>query len=101
MGGAEGVLDCPEVSQVAAGAAKTWRQAVIDRRVKLFRKHWKNRRQTPDLISRGEARDFEFVVEWYDESDDVISRSQERRRLDKLIAIGVDVNLPREQQPAV
>ncbi len=101
MGGAEGVLEVADVSQEGHGAAKAWRQAVVDRRIKLFRKHWKNRRQMPDLISRGEARDFEFVVEWYDESDDVINRNQERRRLDKLIAIGVDVNLPREQQPAV
>lgn len=101
MGGAAGVLDVEAEVAVGGNEAKAWRQAVVDRRIKLFRKHWKNRRQAPDLISLGEARDFEFVVEWYDESDDVINRNQERRRLDKLIAIGVDVNLPREQQPAV
>lgn len=101
MGGEASVLECVEVAGVKAAEEQIWRQAVIQQRIKLFRKHWKNRRQTPNLISRGQARDFEFVVEWYDESDDVINRDQERRRLDKLIAIGVDVNLPREQQPAV
>jgi hypothetical protein len=78
-----------------------WREGVVKIREKMFRKHWKNRRQIPDLVSRTDARNFEFIVEWYDESPDFINRNQERRRLDKLIAIGVDVNLPREQQPVV
>ena len=95
-----GVCSVGEVS-VSAEEVVVWRKAVIDCRTRLFRKHWKNRRQIPGLISRSRARDFEFVVEWCDESDEVISREQERRRLDKLKALGVDVNLPREQQPVV
>lgn len=80
---------------------ETWRKEVIAAREKMFRKHWKNRRQIPNLISLEAARDFEFIVEWYDESDEVIDRAKERRRLDRLIDIGVDVNLPREEQPVV
>ncbi len=78
-----------------------WRSGVVQKREKLFRKHWKNRRVIPNLISLEAARDFEFVLDWYDESDEVILRDRERRRLDKLIALGVDVNLPKEKQPLV
>ena len=78
-----------------------WRKGVEQKREALFRRHWKNRRHIPGLVSLGAARDFEFIIEWCDESGDVLNRDQERRRLDKLIAIGVDVNLPREQQPIV
>ncbi len=78
-----------------------WRSGVVQKREKLFRKHWKNRRVIPNLISLEAARDFEFVLDWYDESDEVILRDKERRRLDKLIALGVDVNLPKEKQPLV
>ncbi len=78
-----------------------WRSGVVKKREKLFRKHWKNRRIIPNLISLESARDFEFVLDWYDESDEVIQRDKERRRLDKLIALGVDVNLPKEKQPLV
>lgn len=100
MGAMTAVMNLGE-TVISEKDASNWRQAVIERREELFRKHWKNRRQVPDLISRGQARDFEFVVEWYDESDDVISRDQERRRMDKLIALGINVNLPREKQPLV
>lgn len=78
-----------------------WRSGVVQKRDKLFRKHWKNRRVIPNLISLEAARDFEFVLDWCDESDEVILRERERRRLDKLIALGVDVNLPKEEQPLV
>lgn len=78
-----------------------WRSGVEKKREKLFRKHWKNRRSVPNLVSLDDARDFEFIVDWCDESDELISRNKERRRLDKLIDLGVDVNLPREQQPVV
>ena len=78
-----------------------WRKGVEKKREELFRKHWKNRRNIPNLISLNDARDFEFIVDWCDESDELINRSKERRRLDKLIDLGVDVNLPREQQPVV
>ena len=78
-----------------------WRNGVVQKRQVLFRKHWKNRRVIPNLISLEAARDFEFVLDWYDESDEVIVRDRERRRLDKLMALGVDVNLPKEKQPLV
>lgn len=78
-----------------------WRADVARKRVELFRRNWKNGRPVLRLQSRDEAAAFQFILEWCDESTDVVTREQERNRLDKLIALGVDVNLPREMQPRV
>lgn len=75
-----------------------WRAAVQARREELFRRNWKNRRTNPMLRSRQQERNFQFVVEWYEEYDEVVERERERARLDGLIARGLDVNAP-ENRP--
>jgi len=72
-----------------------WRAAVLKRREELFRRNWKNRRPSPTLRSRQQERNFEFVLEWYEEFDEVVARERERNRLDKLLAKGLDVNDPK------
>ena len=74
-----------------------WRDGVQRRREELFRRNWKNRRVAPHLKSRQQERSFQFVVEWYEEFDEVVARERERNRLDKLIAKGLDVNDPKNQ----
>ncbi len=71
-----------------------WREGVQKRREELFRRNWKNRRPSPHLRSRQQERSFQFVVEWYEEFDEVVARERERNRLDKLISKGLDVNDP-------
>ncbi len=71
-----------------------WRQGVQKRREELFRRNWKNRRPSPHLKSRQQEKNFQFVVEWYEEFDEVVARERERNRLDSLIARGLDVNDP-------
>lgn len=72
-----------------------WREGVQRRREELFRKSWKNRRPSPQLRSRQQERNFQFVVEWYEEFDEVVAREREKSRLDKLIEKGLDVNDPK------
>ncbi len=74
-----------------------WRQGVKQRREELFRRNWKNRRPSVQLRSRQQERNFQFVVEWYEEFDEVVARERERNRLDKLIAKGLDVNDPKNK----
>jgi|GEM_PF-2796542 len=74
-----------------------WRKGVLKRREELFRRNWKNRRPVPGLKSRQQEKSFQFVVEWYEEFDEVVARERERNRLDKLIARGLDVNDPKNQ----
>lgn len=74
-----------------------WREGVQKRREELFRRNWKNRRPNPNLRSRQQERNFQFVLEWYEEFDEVVARERERNRLDKLIARGLDVNDPKNQ----
>lgn len=71
-----------------------WREGVQKRREELFRKNWKNRRPNPVQKSRTQEKNFQFVVEWYEEFDEVVARERERNRLDRLIAKGLDVNDP-------
>jgi len=71
-----------------------WRAGVLKRREELFRRNWKNRRPSPAQKSRQQEKSFQFVVEWYEEFDEVVARERERNRLDKLIAKGLDVNDP-------
>lgn len=71
-----------------------WREGVQKRREELFRRNWKNRRANPLLKSRQQEKSFQFVVEWYEEFDEVVARERERNRLDRLIAQGLDVNDP-------
>lgn len=107
MGGnmSEAVLELRETSGdlygFSAERVAQWRADIARRREELFRRNWKNGRSLLRLQSRDEAAAFQFILEWCDESTDVVGRDQERNRLDKLIALGVDVNLPREQQPRV
>ncbi len=74
-----------------------WREGVRKRREELFRSNWKNRRNAPLPRSRQQERSFQFVVEWYEEFDEVVNRERERNRLDKLISQGLDVNDPKNQ----
>lgn len=74
-----------------------WKEGVKKRREELFRKNWKNRRNAPNLRSRQQERNFQFVLEWYEEFDEVVARERERNRLDNLIARGLDVNDPKNQ----
>ena len=74
-----------------------WRAGVQKRREELFRRNWKNRRPAPQLKSRQQEKNFQFVVEWYEEFDEVVARERERNRLDKLISKGLDVNDPKNQ----
>ena len=74
------------------------RKNVTRRREELFRKHWKNRRPALPLRSLQQEKSFQFVVEWYEEFDEVIGRERERTRLDRLIAQGEDVNAPHNKK---
>ncbi|MDR1519016.1 MAG: hypothetical protein LBU23_02585 [Planctomycetota bacterium] len=60
------------------------REEVAKRREELFRRNWKNERHVPQLKSRQQEKSFQFVVEWCEEFNEVISRERERERLDKL-----------------
>ena len=74
------------------------RKNVTRRREELFRKRWKNRRPIVPLRSLQQEKSFQFVVEWYEEFDEVIGRERERTRLDRLIAQGEDVNAPHNKK---
>lgn len=74
------------------------RKAVFKRREELFRKNWKNRRPILPLRSLHQEKSFNFVVEWYEEFDEVVGRERERNRLDKLIEKGLDVNAPENKK---
>jgi hypothetical protein len=74
------------------------RKAVFKRREELFRKNWKNRRPVLPLRSLHQEKSFKFVVEWYEEFDEVVGRERERNRLDKLIEKGLDVNAPENKK---
>lgn len=86
-------LDAPSPEVV-----KEWKRQVAEQREILFRRNWKNQRQMVALSSREDEANFQFVVEWCEEFDDVVGREKERNRLDRLIALGLDVNAP-ENRP--
>lgn len=69
-----------------------WREAIAEKRKKLFRQNWKNRRNIPALISKVDADTLQFLLEWIDEYKEVVGREQERNLFDRLIALGLDVN---------
>ena len=75
-----------------------WKKGVQKRREELFRRNWKNRRPVLPLKSRQQEKTFEFVVQWYEEFDEVVGRERERHRLDRLIEQGLDVNAPENQR---
>ena len=75
-----------------------WKEEMQARRTELFHRNWKNRRYVPQLKSRSQENDFKFVLEWHEESGEIISRDKERNRLDTLIHHGLDVNAP-ENRP--
>lgn len=85
----------------SAKDAEMWQKDVAMRRDQMFRRRWQNPRNIPDLVSLQEARDFEFVVDWYHESGELMDRLRDIRYYDKLIKLGLDVNKPRELQPAI
>lgn len=95
------VKEAGVTSFFSAKQIDVWRNQVNEQRDLLFRRNWKNRRPVIGLRSREQESNFRFVVGWCEEFSDVVGRRKERQRLDKLIAIGVDVNLPREEQPEV
>ena len=78
-----------------------WHKDAQMQRDQLFRRRWQNPRNIPDLVSLEAARDFEFVVDWYHESGELMDRLRDIRYYDKLIELGLDVNKPRELQPSV
>ncbi len=75
-----------------------WKAGVLKRREELFRRNWKNRRANPLQRSRQDEKGFQFVLEWYEEFDEVIARDRERNRLDKLLSQGLDVNDPKNRE---
>jgi hypothetical protein len=75
-----------------------WRLQMEEQREMLFRRNWKNPRQIVLLKSREDEENYQFVLEWVDEFEDVVGRQKERDRLDSLIARGLDVNAP-ENRP--
>ncbi len=74
-----------------------WKEGVRKRREELFRRNWKNRRVHPRQRSRQDEQGFQFVLEWYEEFDEVVARERERNRLDKLLAQGLNVNDPKNR----
>ncbi len=86
-------MDMKEEDIVLSEAAiKDLRKGVAKRREELFRKKWKNERPLPPLRSLHQEKTFKFVIEWYEEFDEVVGRERERNRLDRLIEQGEDVN---------
>ena len=75
-----------------------WRRRVKARRAELFRKGWKNDRPSVALRSRSQEQAFQFVLEWYEEYDEVVGRTRERARLDRLIEQGLDASAPARQK---
>lgn len=75
-----------------------WREGVLKRREELFRRNWRNKRPVLRQKSRQQENNFKFVLEWYEEFDEVVARERERNRLDKLLARGEDVNSPKNQK---
>lgn len=78
---------------------KKWRQQVAEQREWMFRRNWKNVRQMLALRSKEQEEDFQFVVGWYEEFSEVVGRERERGRLDRIKALGLDVNSPNEKLP--
>lgn len=76
-----------------------WYRRVDQRREELFKKSWKNQRPDVALRSRAQESSFQFVLEWYEEFDEVVGRVRERARLDKLLEQGLDVNAPENKKP--
>ena len=99
--GQTGIADATPAVDFPAEQVREWRRQVLQQREILFRRNWKNRRQAVSLRSKVEEEDFQFVVEWCEEFDEVVSRTKERSRMDKLIALGLDVNAPPDQLPKV
>lgn len=75
-----------------------WRRRVQARREELFKKSWKNQRPESSMRSRAQEQAFQFVLEWYEEFPEVVGRTQERARLDRLLAQGLDVNAPENRK---
>ena len=94
-------MDCVISSESVEYSEKQvseWRHNVLKRREELFKRNWKNRRPTPTLKSRTQEQAIKFVVEWYEEFDEVVGRERERNRLDRLIEQGLDVNAPENKE---
>lgn len=85
-------------SELSDTVLSEMRKGVAKRREQLFRKNWKNRRPSVPLRSLHQERSFRFVIEWYEEFDEVVGRERERTRLDNLIEKGLDVNAPENKK---
>ena len=77
---------------------REWRAGVLKRREELFRRNWKNKRPVLQQRSRRQELAFKFLLEWYEDFDEVVAREREKSRLDKLIFEGQDVNSPENQK---
>ncbi len=95
---AEATEVCGEVIEFPPELVSRWRAQMEEQREMLFRRNWKNPRQIVLLKSREYEENYQFVLEWVDEFEDVVGRQKERDRLDSLIARGLDVNAP-ENRP--
>ena len=82
--------------EFAPQEVKRWRAMVSVEREALFRRNWKNRKQVVPLSSREYEMSFQSLVEWCEEFNDVVGRKREKSRMDKLIALGLDVNAPHD-----
>ena len=96
MGSALTEMASDIASDFSPEQVRQWRRQVADQRDRLFRQNWKNVRYIPALRSKEEEDAFTFVLEWYEEFGDVVGRQKQRERMDKMIALGVDVNSPPE-----
>jgi hypothetical protein len=95
---AEATEVCEEIVEFPPELVSRWRAQMEEQREMLFRRNWKNPRQIVLLKSREYEENYQFVLEWVDEFEDVVGRQKERDRLDSLIARGLDVNAP-ENRP--
>ena len=75
-----------------------WRRQVKVRRQELFKKGWKNERPNVALRSRSQEQSFQFVLEWYEEFDEVVGRTRERARLDRILEKTREANVPANPQ---
>ncbi|MDR3210567.1 MAG: hypothetical protein LBU79_01470 [Planctomycetota bacterium] len=84
-----------EETDFSKSYVESMRRGIEKRRQELFPKDWRNAHALMPLKSRQQEKSFQFVVEWYEEFDEVVGRERERSRLDRLIEKGEEVNKPK------
>jgi hypothetical protein len=60
------------------GRSAAVREAVRQRRDELFRSDWRNPKEITPLLSRAEDNSFQFLIEWCEEYEEVMSKQRER-----------------------